>query len=142
MGGKYFDKVAQPLVVPRMGPMVYSVTKNRIIDLLKKHFLLVDCPLEAPEKQSFGDIDIVVQGPIGRQKHLDVVFYELLLEILKPEQLHTETGNSKSEGDLSYHAAIAWPADVPEEPFERPGPSVGIPLLLRAKLTTTGRGRK
>jgi hypothetical protein len=108
--------------------MVYYVTKNRIIDLLQKHFLLVDCPLEAPEKKSFGDIDIVVQGPIGRQKHLDKALYELLLELLKPEQLDAETGNAKSEGDLSYHAAIAWPEDVPEEPFERPGPGVSTPV--------------
>lgn len=129
MGGKYFVSAAQPLQVPRMGQMVYYVMKNRIIENLKQHFLRVDCPIEAPEKDTFGDIDIVLQAPISARGHDGKEFYELLLKVLEPERLHTDSQNTRSEGDLMYHAAIPWPEDVPEKPSEALKPGVRLSLI-------------
>lgn len=124
MGGLYFSNGVQSLHTPRMGKVVYYATKGRIIDALKKHFLRVDCPLEAPEKSSFGDIDIVVQAPINVTTVSEKDLYDLFLKVLKPERLETDIQNSKSQGGLMFHAAIPWPDDVPEKPYEPLKPEV------------------
>lgn len=66
MGGKAFTTAtgSEPaLVVPRMEPAVYFKLKAKYIELLRSLFRLVACPLEAPGKRDYGDIDIVVSDP-------------------------------------------------------------------------------
>lgn len=66
MGGKAFAtaKGDEPaLHVPRMTPAVYFELKQKYLDLLGSLYRLVACPVEAPGKDSYGDIDIVVSDP-------------------------------------------------------------------------------
>ncbi|ROW16147.1 hypothetical protein VPNG_01803 [Cytospora leucostoma] len=60
MGGKVFSSGADPLYTPRMAPAVYEHVKKQCISALEPLFPRVECPIEAPEKVSFGDIDILV----------------------------------------------------------------------------------
>lgn len=112
--------------------MVYCIMKSRIMESLQKHFIKVDCPCEAPGKESFGDIDIVAQGSIDTSVMDEKDLYELLPMILNSERLDSDGQNSKSRGDLMFHAAIPWPHDVPEEPYEPLDPDVSCIFYAKA----------
>ena len=51
------------LQTPRMSLEVYNEQKNVAIQQLRGFFEVVVAPAEAPEKDDYGDVDILVQGP-------------------------------------------------------------------------------
>ncbi|KAH0547824.1 hypothetical protein FGG08_000081 [Glutinoglossum americanum] len=68
MGGLTFRTPGRdgepPLDTPRMSPEVYIKLREKYLDLLSTRFYqLAICPIESPEKKSYGDIDILVEGP-------------------------------------------------------------------------------
>ena len=63
MGGKAFAAGPDPLLTPRMPPAIYHSLLTHYITQLAGFFVKVAAPVEAPEKTSFGDIDIIVSQP-------------------------------------------------------------------------------
>ncbi|ELR07800.1 hypothetical protein VC83_01094 [Pseudogymnoascus destructans] len=61
MGGNVFANC----LTPRMPPSVYFPTRDRCHAILSNYYTHICTPLEAPEKTSFGDIDILVHGPVS-----------------------------------------------------------------------------
>jgi hypothetical protein len=64
MGGKVFTTTANPLFTPRMPPEVYFYVREQCHAILSKFYTYICTPIEAPEKSSYGDIDILVCGPL------------------------------------------------------------------------------
>ncbi|OBT50480.1 hypothetical protein VE04_09293 [Pseudogymnoascus sp. 24MN13] len=60
MGGNVFTN----RLTPRMPPSIYIPTRDRCHAILSQYYTHICTPLEAPEKTSFGDIDILVHGPL------------------------------------------------------------------------------
>ncbi|KAL8769412.1 MAG: hypothetical protein Q9209_004640 [Squamulea sp. 1 TL-2023] len=63
MGGKAFTKGPHPLLTPRMPNVVYRCLLRQYREQLDAFFELVANPIEAPEKATFGDIDVLVARP-------------------------------------------------------------------------------
>lgn len=63
MGGKAFASGPDALLTPRMPQPIYRSLLNQHLALLANLFDHVASPIEAPEKDSFGDIDIIVSQP-------------------------------------------------------------------------------
>ncbi|OHE92265.1 hypothetical protein CORC01_12434 [Colletotrichum orchidophilum] len=60
MGGSAFTSGDDPLDTPRMPAKVYERAKADCFAALRELFLCVASPIEGPEKQDYGDIDILV----------------------------------------------------------------------------------
>lgn len=65
MGGKIFAHLKPPLSTPRMPPALYTSLRSQYLSLLSALYTQVGTPIEAPEKPSYGDIDILVADPIS-----------------------------------------------------------------------------
>ncbi|MCJ1258649.1 hypothetical protein MMC24_006482 [Lignoscripta atroalba] len=63
MGGKAFTHGISALSTPRMPPTIYIALRDKYISLLSTLFAEAASPIEAPEKDTYGDIDILVCGP-------------------------------------------------------------------------------
>ncbi|KAI4121217.1 MAG: hypothetical protein LQ347_006926, partial [Umbilicaria vellea] len=64
MGGKAFSHLKPPLYTPRLPPALYLALRTRYLAHLSAFYSQVGTPLEAPEKPSYGDIDILVAQPV------------------------------------------------------------------------------
>jgi hypothetical protein len=109
MGGNIF---AHLLLTPRMPPAIYFHVRTRCHALLSRFYTHLCTPLEAPEKTSYGDLDILAFGPLSPSP--------------KPSDIAEALGavHTITSGDaLSF--AIPWPSvdEVPESPDEEPGRS-------------------
>ncbi|KAK1638534.1 hypothetical protein BDP81DRAFT_425156 [Colletotrichum phormii] len=60
MGGSAFASGDDPLNTPRMPATVYERAKAECFAALRELYLCVASPIEGPEKQDYGDIDILV----------------------------------------------------------------------------------
>ncbi|KZL71762.1 hypothetical protein CI238_02446 [Colletotrichum incanum] len=60
MGGSAFASGEHPLNTPRMPPNVYEHVKAKCTAALRELYICVASPIEGPEKEDFGDIDILV----------------------------------------------------------------------------------
>src|SRR5579862_9327755 len=68
MGGLTFrtpGKDGEPaLDTPRMSPAAYTRLREKYLELLSSKFYhRAACPMESPEKDSYGDVDILVEEP-------------------------------------------------------------------------------
>jgi hypothetical protein len=63
MGGNAFISVLGPASFPRLPPTVYNALKARLSPILEQLYVHVGVPPEAPEKESYGDLDTVVCLP-------------------------------------------------------------------------------
>lgn len=63
MGGKAFTHGPEPLSTPRMPPAIYRCLLDQFHVQLATFFEQVASPIEAPEKATFGDIDLLVAKP-------------------------------------------------------------------------------
>ncbi|KUI60436.1 hypothetical protein VP1G_07638 [Cytospora mali] len=117
MGGKVFSSGNSPLHTPRMAPVVYEHVKRQCISALKYLFPRVESPIEAPEKSSFGDIDILVSlegtGSIARS-FADPSAWTPIREALGGVRSYHEvrTGADRSKFIDSMSFAIPWPVDL------------------------------
>ncbi|KAL8711754.1 MAG: hypothetical protein Q9220_003925 [cf. Caloplaca sp. 1 TL-2023] len=71
MGGKAFTIGPDPLSTPRMTPELYHSLLDKYLHRLTSFFERVGVPLEAPEKTSFGDLDILVSIPKDTSFHIN-----------------------------------------------------------------------
>ncbi|TFK24995.1 hypothetical protein FA15DRAFT_756238 [Coprinopsis marcescibilis] len=63
MGGSAFSSRLAKEAIPRLPPKVYDALKARLVPILSELYSLVAVPIEAPEKTSHGDLDILVGRP-------------------------------------------------------------------------------
>ncbi|KAH0586057.1 hypothetical protein H2248_007331 [Termitomyces sp. 'cryptogamus'] len=63
MGGRAFLATLGPGLFPRIPLPVYNALKNRLLPRLQALYRRAIVPREAPEKLTFGDLDILVTGP-------------------------------------------------------------------------------
>ncbi|KZV86998.1 hypothetical protein EXIGLDRAFT_697947 [Exidia glandulosa HHB12029] len=75
MGGNAFAELAPGASFPRMSPEVYNALKATMLARLALLFAHVAVPREAPEKDDYGDLDLIVAEPLGAR--------EVPLELLK-----------------------------------------------------------
>jgi hypothetical protein len=66
MGGRAFLEMLPGAMFPRMDPVMYQSLKVRHLEQLRRLFLSVGVPREAPEKASHGDIDYIVCSPVDK----------------------------------------------------------------------------
>ena len=64
MGGKAFTSGPSPLSTPRLPKELYLHLRDHYHHLLRDLYRRVASPIEAPEKSSYGDIDILVAEPL------------------------------------------------------------------------------
>lgn len=127
MGGKAFASGPDALSTPRMPPILYHALLDRFLALSSNFFERVTTSVEAPEKTSFGDVDIIVSEPKARpfppeqfssafnakriialhpmysfavpHPDLDDSYVQLDLQICQPQDFYWEVFH-KSHGDL------------------------------------------
>jgi len=111
MGGKVFSAT---LSTPRMPPDIYDLVFATTHSILQKHFSRVESPIEAPGKDSYGDIDILVFGPL--QSSLDSRATPVLEVTENLAKLLGATKWVKNSAGTNF--AIPWPS-LPEKDDER-----------------------
>lgn len=63
MGGSAFTSMLGKGAFPRLPPRVYQAIKARYLAKIGDLYSLVTVPIEAPEKVTYGDLDILVAVP-------------------------------------------------------------------------------
>lgn len=125
MGGKAFSSGSPgkpPLKTPRMSPAVYKHVKAQCIsDLKKLGFSRVATPIEAPEKDTFGDVDILVcleETSFPPVPQFDVSTWDRVGKSLHSERSHYEAriGPDKQRIIDNMSFAIRWPAAFATSP--------------------------
>lgn len=117
MGGKVFSAGHNPLYTPRMVPAVYEHVKKQCISALTPLFSRVESPVEAPEKASFGDIDILASlegSNFPTRASTDPSVWTRVQEVLGGVRSHHEarTGADGNKIIDSKNFAIPWPTDL------------------------------
>ncbi|RDA87434.1 hypothetical protein CP532_2787 [Ophiocordyceps camponoti-leonardi (nom. inval.)] len=97
MGGSAFSSGTDPLFTPRMPPPVYDKMRKHCTALLSNLFRTVASPIDGPGKSDFGDVDMMVCGPIEVQTTLQDV-----AEVL-------DARRSIFYGCRSANFALEWP---------------------------------
>ena len=77
MGGKSLKKTK----TERKGIIDYQRIKSFIMDSIQKYFIQCEVIKEPPEKESFGDLDIIYLS----EKNIDVK--QLIIDILNPSEI-------------------------------------------------------
>lgn len=118
MGGSAFTRGLHRLYVPRLAPPVYKHVHSQLATALRPLFPRIDKLIEGPEKESYGDIDILVslEGSAfhDEQKkdpqHADA--WAALEKALEPRRTRHES--TKAFNFRNF--ALAWPKGLtPEE---------------------------
>ncbi|KAL1868741.1 hypothetical protein Daus18300_005875 [Diaporthe australafricana] len=133
MGGNAFASGPEALYTPRMGPSVYNHVKAQCTNALKElGFTRVVTPIEAPEKDNFGDVDILacLEGttfPLSAQ--LDASAWDLIEKSMGAVRSYSEgrIGPDKRRIIDSKSLAIPWPAaldSAEDEPAAESGEDV------------------
>jgi hypothetical protein len=65
MGGKAFTHGPNPLNTPRMPTAIYLPLRTTYLKILSTFYRNVASPIDAPEKETYGDIDILASNPIN-----------------------------------------------------------------------------
>lgn len=97
MGGLAFADEKPPLHTPRMLPAVYTYARDHLLRALRAFYALAQCPIEAPGKTDYGDIDILVTGPLH-----DFDSDEIAAVIGAAK-------HKKTAGSQTTHFAVPWP---------------------------------
>ncbi|OBT89258.1 hypothetical protein VE02_02610 [Pseudogymnoascus sp. 03VT05] len=98
MGGKAFTT----RLTPRMPTSIYIPVRDRCHAILSQYYTHISTPLEAPEKTSFGDIDILVHGPVSSPP---VPLKELGAALNAAAKILPRTENPEA------NFAIPWPSE-------------------------------
>ncbi|KAK3487259.1 hypothetical protein B0T13DRAFT_109672 [Neurospora crassa] len=117
MGGSMFSSGNDPLHTPRMPPHIYHHVKAACHATLRTIFVCVAGPIEGPEKEDYGDLDILVAMetrlvfPTSPRRCVARGVEELAADIkaaLNAERCIVNPCNN------SIHLAIPWPKDEPQ----------------------------
>jgi hypothetical protein len=69
MGGSAFNLEAHGFITSRMNLAQYKALSDLVLPLVRLYFCNVAVPPEAPEKLSYGDLDIFVSRPLNLHPH-------------------------------------------------------------------------
>lgn len=114
MGGSLFSSGDDPLHTPRMPPHVYNQVKATCHAALRTLFLCVASPIEGPEKEDHGDLDILVAMesrvvfPTSPEQGVPREVEELATDIKVALNAERSIVNPYTN---SMHLAIPWPKD-------------------------------
>lgn len=108
MGGLAFASKGIAISNPRMSPAIYQEVRDRCQAVLKTKFHQVASPIEGPAKKDYGDVDILVAGPVSpadqaAEKVKDTL--TMIRKLLGAEHMVCESDNSAN-------LAIPWPEDL------------------------------
>lgn len=105
MGGHAFER--EGLWTPRIAPATYQLALEEVEQKLSQLFNKVAHCIEAPEKRSYGDLDVLVLP------HSDA-------PIPSPEEIakHLNAKSWAAVGTEIHSYAIAWPKSAPAPTFE------------------------
>lgn len=106
MGGQAFASLRPPLPTPRMPPEIYDQVLKSAHALLHQHYSHVDSPIEAPGKSTYGDVDILLFGP------LDASFDPAATHVLTVAENIAQLLGAKKwirENTNLLNFAIPWP---------------------------------
>lgn len=116
MGGKAFSTGSDALYTPRMVPKVYDTTLASCFDALADLFHVVKTPIEAPEKATFGDIDLLVslEGSVFTSEDINDPQKAALWNAIERK---LEAVQVFQEGKLftSKSMAIPWPVGLSKD---------------------------
>lgn len=102
MGGNVFTKGREPLTVPRMPRIIWKAITELCYTSLEKDFQFLASPIEGPEKQDFGDVDILAVLPLPGFRTKDDIF----------TTIESLLGSSRSSlnpgGSWGAHFAVQW----------------------------------
>jgi hypothetical protein len=90
-----------------MPPDIYSLVLERTHALLSKHYTHVSSPIEAPGKTTYGDIDIVVFGPLSPSYDPSIVPRQTVNSHLST--LLNAKASINGSGTVPLTLAIPWP---------------------------------
>ena len=96
MGGKAFSHGSNPLSTPRMPKAIYTLLRDEYVNLLSGLYSSVVSPLDAPGKDAYGDIDILVSNPL-RQTNT-----QILADSLHAKASFTTPGNPSTSFAVPY----------------------------------------
>lgn len=109
MGGSAFSQVDPPILTPRMNQPTYDSMLNKTIKIISRYYTYVGSPVEAPGKETFGDIDILVSTPFEVSLDVTKVSPQEVAEKLKVilgAKMYIFTKN-----DPVINFAVPWPED-------------------------------
>lgn len=112
MGGLAFSSGKEALYTPRMPASVYHHMRDKCHAALLEIFADVSTPVEGPDKQDFGDIDILVAIEKKPLENDDGTRGASTKELLAMIQRALQAERAIFNGpDASVNLAIAWPAE-------------------------------
>jgi hypothetical protein len=107
MGGQAFLTQSPPLPTPRMPFDIYTIVLKQTLDTLRKHYTHADAPIEGPGKDTHGDVDVLVTGPLNLPLDPTLTPKKLVAEILSKEL------GAKAfifdKGNPTINFAVPWP---------------------------------
>ncbi|KIN01768.1 hypothetical protein OIDMADRAFT_196300 [Oidiodendron maius Zn] len=113
MGGQAFAKSDPPIPTPRMPPEVYAQVLTQTHAVLRTYFGHVDSAVEAPGKETYGDVDILVYGPFNPTwadlEKGSTTVAETLAKALGAKKYLSQKGNP------TVNFAIPWPGQDIED---------------------------
>ena len=108
MGGSAFSP---ELYTPRMSPAVYQQVRDHVIKTLSTHFKHVECPIEAPAKADYGDIDVLACEPFDKNSAKQVEEITKT-ETIDEKQLAVILGAKATKRSNELHFALPWPENL------------------------------
>lgn len=108
MGGSAFASTNPTLHLhtPRMPSRIYTQTRDNLLAILRTFFVQAECPIEAPEKSDYGDIDILVSTPLKDAAAGSAD------EIARAIGAVT---HKRTSGNPTTHFAVPWPTTLPDD---------------------------
>jgi len=135
MGGQAFALSKPPLHTPRMPPEIYAQVRAQTHSILRKYYSHVDSAIEAPAKESYGDVDTYVYGPLDTafesSETGSIVVAQNLAKVLGATKFMRQTR------DPIINLAIPWPERGDEEEEEKKeGKYVQVDVNVCSTLTS------
>jgi hypothetical protein len=107
MGGQAFSSSNPQLPTPRMPPEVYAKVLAQTHAVLRKHYSHVESPAEAPGKETYGDVDTLVYGPLDPMWDVSEIGWAVVAENLA--RVLNAKKFTRQRGNPIVNFAIPWP---------------------------------
>ncbi|RMZ80739.1 hypothetical protein DV738_g2603, partial [Chaetothyriales sp. CBS 135597] len=115
-----------------MSPQMYQKLKKEIVERLLKHFEYVRVAIEAPEKRSYGDIDVLVCNPISPEICDAAGLSCALSAKLWRQTKGSDTVNLAFEWPEEEEGRVEFP-DLPDSSPDSDTPSTNSPTMSTTK---------
>ncbi|KAE8445826.1 hypothetical protein EG329_012749 [Mollisiaceae sp. DMI_Dod_QoI] len=114
MGGQAFAHHVPPLSTPRMPGSIYQLMRDAILTVLRIHYTDAKTPIEAPGKGDYGDIDILVHGPLTLQFDPAKTHKKEVAQAIG-SKIHAHA-LVVGQAEQPMHFAVRWPKEKVVEP--------------------------